>query len=513
MQRGFNQLSADWQTLKADEEDWRQRAPDAEFVGAWDTHRSVYGYTLRAELVYQLKQALDQAPNFALEPRFKHVLIDEYQDLNPCDLAVAAAIAEQGAALLACGDDDQSIYGFRFADPSGIRDFLDQFSGAANLVLTECRRCGAHILEASRWVARQDLERVEKDLHPAPGQSPGEVRLLSFPSGRAEARGIAQLCQKFIVDGIAPDRILILVRSDHNRVFSTPIKEEFDRLGVSVTTNTEKRSVLEEKPGRRLLSMLRIIVNPRDHLAWRARLQLADGIGESTTRAVYNFAREKGIAYSEALERLPEFSGTIPVNVRGTLERLICDTRDTAARFAVLAAEPDASSGTERPEELMALIEAVARVEVTEDEGLNPVLAYLQEIADSSGAKTLEELLVAIAIGREETDVELEQGSVNMLTMHQAKGLTADVVFVMAAEDQILPRYEDQKSVDDDRRLLYVSMTRAREKLFITYSGRRTGPQQRTGRHPTEPRRTLTRFLRNSPLGVTKGEGFVQANT
>src|SRR5438874_1434319 len=130
---GFALLSTDWQTLQADDEDY---LPDPRFLGAWDGHRRVYGYTLRAELVYQLKKAMEQTSEFALTPSFKHVLIDEYQDLNPCDLAIAESIAATGASLLACGDDDQSIYGFRYANPSGIRQFTHDFPGAADLVLT-----------------------------------------------------------------------------------------------------------------------------------------------------------------------------------------------------------------------------------------------------------------------------------------------------------------------------------------------------------------------------------------
>lgn len=456
---------------------------------------------------------MEQIPQFSLEPEFQHVLIDEYQDLNPCDLAIAEAIATRGAALLACGDDDQSIYGFRFADPSGIRKFTSQFRGAADLALTECWRCGPRILEAALWVAQQDARRVEKSLHSAGNQPPGEVHLLSFRNGPAEAQGIAKLCRKYIDAGVAPDQVLILVRSDHNGTLSAPVLAELARLGVRVTVSADKRSVLEEKLGRRFLAMLRLIANRHDHLAWRTRLELTDGIGPTTLGAIYEFARMHGTNFSIATERIPEFLNSIPAPSRGVLRKQIDDTRLTAERFTQVLSDQDRADTGEASEELKALVQAVAKVEITEEEGRAAVLDYVDKVIESSGAKTLEDLLVSIAIGREEMDVETDQDSVNLLSMHQAKGLTAEVVFVMAAEDEILPREQTANAVDDDRRLLYVSMTRARQKLIITYSGMRTGRQQHSGRNPGTRQRHLTRFLRDSPLRARPGEGFIQANT
>jgi DNA helicase-2/ATP-dependent DNA helicase PcrA len=119
----LNALSADWQKLT---DSWEERFPDPKFLGVWKEQREVYRYTLRAELVYQLKQALqEQGENIDLEGPPRYVMIDEYQDLNACDLAVIRALASLGSEIYCAGDDDQSIYGFRFANPEGIRRFVD----------------------------------------------------------------------------------------------------------------------------------------------------------------------------------------------------------------------------------------------------------------------------------------------------------------------------------------------------------------------------------------------------
>ena len=104
------------------------------------------GLGLRSELVYQLKKALEQRGDFELESPIDHLLVDEYQDLNRCDLAIVNRISSRGAELFIAGDDDQSIYGFRKADPAGIRRFPTDYSGATDLELQVCMRCDSDIL-------------------------------------------------------------------------------------------------------------------------------------------------------------------------------------------------------------------------------------------------------------------------------------------------------------------------------------------------------------------------------
>ena len=113
----FSQLSADWESLIEEE----NLTPDPRFIGAWREHRKIFRYTLRSELVYQLKRSLEQISDFDLEHPILHLLVDEYQDLNKCDLAVIKAISNRGVEVFVAGDDDQSIYFFRKAHPDGIR--------------------------------------------------------------------------------------------------------------------------------------------------------------------------------------------------------------------------------------------------------------------------------------------------------------------------------------------------------------------------------------------------------
>jgi len=140
----LNELSADWQRLTPD---WEKRFPNPKFLGAWREHREIYGYTLRSELVYQLKRILEeQGETLDLEGPPKYVLIDEYQDLNACDLSVIKSLAALGSEIYCAGDDDQSIYGFRFANPEGIRRFTNDYIPSTSLGLDICQRCCKEIV-------------------------------------------------------------------------------------------------------------------------------------------------------------------------------------------------------------------------------------------------------------------------------------------------------------------------------------------------------------------------------
>jgi DNA helicase-2/ATP-dependent DNA helicase PcrA len=507
---GFTDLSADWETLRADADGWMQNKPDAPFVGAWDEHRTIYGYTLRSELVYQLKRGLAQAGDFRLEPRFKYVLIDEFQDLNPCDLAIVEALATSDLELLACGDDDQSIYGFRHADPSGIRSFTTNFPGAVDLVLTECRRCDSNILNSALWVAEQDPRRVEKALHPTPGHEGGEVHLLRFNTGGAEASAVAAICEYLINEGTEPAEVLILMRSDHQKALSGPVKLALEARQIAVAAGINKETPLDERAGRKFLSMLQLIINPKDNLAWRTRLETWGRIGPKTLEPIYEFARQVGITFSDALRRLDEFENPLRPPAPTVLNEVVQQTTRAIEQFSQVREGPVEGSPDELMERLRALVGTVAGLEIAEDEDRSMILAYVDDLISTSGATSLDDLLTANAVDREELEPEIDPYRVNLLTMHQAKGLSADAVIIIAVEDEILLRDTDANSVEENRRLLYVSMTRARHKLYMTYAVRRTGRQRHLGRNTGQTARQLTRYLRNSAIVPVSGEQFIE---
>ena len=498
----FSRLSADWESLAADDEGWK---PDPAFIGARNEHRDVFGYTLRAELTYRLKRALEQVADFEIDSPIPHLLVDEYQDLNRCDLAVIRAITTKGAELFAAGDDDQSIYGFRKAHPEGIRQFPDDYPGSQDLPLEVCKRCDTAILELAEFVAQLDPRRIQKGIRPEEGRPTGEVALLRFPRQEPEAESIGALCRHLIDhEDVPPDEILVLLRVDTHRAYSSTLQAALERHGVPVALTAESGSVLDETPGRIVLALMRLVVNERDDLAWRTLLGERPGnrIGEESLLRIYERAREQRVRFTDALDSLAD--GT------DALGRRLKNETDTVTaiieRFQHLA-DDDQEDDVDIPASIREMATAILR-DGAETEG---IATFIAEAATQSGATNMRSILTALESAGEDIEQELERGKVNILTMHRAKGLTADIVFVVAAEDEHLPgRQDEEPGLGDERRLLFVSLSRARHALFVTYCNQRLGQQSRLGR-TGERRRTLTRFLQDAPIRPEDGAQFVAA--
>ncbi|MBP8974439.1 MAG: ATP-dependent helicase [Anaerolineae bacterium] len=500
----FDQLSANWERLAPD---WEKRFPDPNFLGAWREHRGIYGYTLRSELVYQLYQSIVEGE---LEVESAgHLLVDEYQDLNACDLGVIEEITRRGAELFCAGDDDQSIYGFRYAEPDGIRQFDHKYKPCKLLELIECKRCDQRILDLAHYVAEQDPRRIKKRLQTTGHPGAGEVRILGFQDEDQEATAIAEICEWLICEeNVAPEEILILFRSDRHSCFSKPISEALRRQGLRVAVVANPLEPMNcpeidggsrQVEGRIFLCLLRLIVNPQDHLAWRTMLGLGSNrIGEKTLAALYELARKQGETFHGVLEKvasdpdvLPPFGNTVKIEV----ERI---------KAVIAAEEPDSAP------DLMTYVRDLSARHIRQPKTREAVCNVFERVLEATQVTDLETLLRAINISIGEKEQEREKGAINLMTMHQAKGLDADAVFVVAAEEEYLPGRAHGVAADDERRLLYVSITRARHYLFLTHCRRRTGAQQHAGSRPGDPHRRLSPFLTGGPVRSEGGEKYIR---
>jgi len=513
----FAELSSDWQSLAVDNPGYQPADP--RFMGAWQQHRNVYGYTLRSELVWQLKHAVEENPyEFDLEGDIRHLLVDEYQDLNRCDLAVIRILAARGAEVFCAGDDDQSIYGFRRAHPAGIRRFLDEYQPSTPLELDICWRCDRAIIAVGQYVANLDPFRVEKPLRPRDDAGAGEVHLLCFPHEKAEAWGVASICKYLTeVEGYAPDDILILLRSDHQRRYSSVLEDAIAaRTGLKVNVRAERGGPMDECPGRHLLCLMRLTANDCDDLAWRTIFQLVgrkNQIGPKTISDIYDYAVENGLRFHQVLRCIEENPQLIS---RGRfVQREMVAIHELTAQLAELSGEelPDVQDEAERAmvrEELLKRLGDFSEIIISSQEDRQMVLAHIRKVAECSDAATFGQLLDAL-VGPEDTpDQELELGKINILTMHRAKGLSAKAVIIVGAEEQLIPGDAVGEEMDDQRRLLYVSLTRAKHRLYVTYCNKRGGRQRHSGSDPGNPRRTLTPFLRGA-MPVESGVTHVRS--
>ena len=492
VRKELSNLASDWEALNADGDEWERLHPSPAFLGAWRQHRQVYGYTLRSELVYAVKKALEQNPGFELERDFTHVLVDEYQDLNKCEIDVVRRIVGERRSLLVAGDDDQSIYAFRNAFPQGLREFPQTYPDADTGELAECHRCDRRILRLALNVAAQDPARIPKALHAMPTAGEGHVAAYGFANTQHEAAGVANAARQLVDQGIAAREILVLLRNDPGGVYSQPLAEALASEGLAVDIRTDPFAILSADGPRLAVCLLRLARDRDDSLAWRQVIKLRDnGIGDSTLRAVYDLAAERGTPYSVALAAVEADPAILASPRRATVQDEYRDVLRILDELGPLL-ESAADEGLDRTLQLAGVM----------GESRSRVRDLLLRLVEEHDEPTLGDVVLALQrVGSYKSDREEppEEGvdAVRIMSMHAAKGLTADAVIVAACEDELVPGLDPARQVvDDERRLLYVSLTRARHVLLVTYAAARPGEQTfRITGIPVD--RTYTQFLRD----------------
>lgn len=503
--RLFNQMSADWETLNADTQNWEKKFPNPGFIGAWNQHRKAYGYALRSELVYRLKKAIEQHPPFiSAENRPKYLLVDEYQDLNRCDLAVINAVSAPGSGdteVFCAGDDDQSIYGFRYAHPDGIRKFPSQYQPCKQAELSVCHRCSPAILKLALDVIKQDNRRTAKNLHSAKADRGDVVEILHFDNQAQEANTIARLCNNLVhFRDVLPGDIMILLRNDKNGAMSKPLLKAIQSVGLRASVGA-KEKILDTSEGRQTLALLRLAVSERDDLAWRTFLQMRNGIGDKRIAKLYKRAVDNGQNFSQALQK----------SVEEKISEGNCDDVVVAAFLHAKRMINDIRDIAEQPQGLIAAIDKAIQRTVTSETEAKTILSHFQKIIDGdTHLESLKDVVGAASFFEDDDAHIINDAAVNILTMHKSKGLDAKVVIVIGAEDEIIPGAENTgDKIDEERRLLYVSLTRAKEYLFITYCRNRTGQQKHVRGKEKATQRGLSQFLRDLPISPKDGVEYL----
>ncbi len=493
------EMAANWESLQEEQNPAIAADLRARFLGAWNEHRRIYGYTLLHELPYGLRNALRDHPDLE-GVDYNLMVVDEYQDLNACDLDVIKRIADRGCTVIAAGDDDQSIYGFRKAAPEGIRRFVGDYARASDYTLSITQRCGARIIDWANHVIEGDPDRPRKPrLTPAEGSPAGEVALLAFDTNEAEAQGIVALVDKLVnAERLPPSEILILLRSDHNGSFSNPIKERLDRLRIPYTDPEVINAILTDPANRSLIASFRLLINREDSLAWATLLELEPGVGDRFRDTVYTRAREANIQFGPALlaAHAEDFPGAPPAGanrakalVRSVLAWI--DATDELPEGDVAWGEwiaAHAGNGPVPPpsDGLRALLVALDGLAETH-EGLGRFLGQISPLGKDLQANTT--------------------AGVRIMTMAGAKGLTVEATIIGGLEEGLIPR--PNAKVQEERRLLYVAMTRAKKFLFGTWARRRTGPTARAGDPRVQGRRTHSSFLDGGPVVSEDGIGYI----
>lgn len=465
------------------------------FAGFHRPRTQLYACVLPGEIIRHCVERLE-AGTLNLEDLlgFRQLIVDEFQDLNPMDLRFVRALADAGASVFAAGDDDQSLYSFRFAAPAGIQEFTTEYAGARDHSLDACFRCTPEVLRAATSLIEANAapRRIQKSLFSlyAEAEPPvqGAVVCARYRTGRAEAEAIAASCLRLIEAGLNPRSILVLLS---NQRAQGP--DLFGALGAAGVPYEPPRegALRDETVGRLVLTICRLAINSHDYVALRALLGLRRGVGVRACNGIATSAINANLNYRDL------FYEPLPDDVFSTREeRALAAARDVCLELAEWSAD-DALE--DREEDLDRLIRQVLSQDA--DVGL-----WEDYVADLPGGMTLAELRILLLLDKDEQrenhlidicrrlDVELPENAfppkVRIMSMHGAKGLSSQIVFIPGLEEEILPgprRRRYPGLVLEAARMLYVSITRARLMAVLTYAESRFV----NGRHT---RQTASRF-------------------
>ena len=433
--------------------------------------------------------------------RFKHILVDEYQDTNHAQYALVRELVggtsgtyrdETGlppAELTVVGDSDQSIYAFRGADIRNITDFERDFPSARTILLEQNYRSTQNILSAANSVISQNSDRRDKKLWTAEG-SGAPIIGYAAENEHEEARFIAEEIDRLQDDhGVRPGDVAVFYRTNAQ---SRSLEEILMRVGLPYKVVGGTR-FYERKEIKDVVSYLRAVANPADDINVRRVInEPKRGIGDRAQGSIAALADREGISFSQAMHRLDEAPGLAKrsanavekfVQLMDDLEELSRTSSVTTVVEAVLeqsgyleslrsSNDPQDESRVENLAELVAVVREFERD--NPDAGLGQFLEHVALVADADQIpqqpEPVDGTVSAQQIAKEVAEAR-SQGVVTLMTLHTAKGLEFPVVFLTGMEHGIFPHqrsFLDPSSMEEERRLAYVGITRARQRLYLT---------------------------------------------
>lgn len=422
--------------------------------------------------------------------RFRHVLVDEYQDTNTAQYRLVRELVgdDPHADLTVVGDSDQSIYAFRGATIRNIIEFEQDFPSARTIVLEQNYRSTQTILSAANAVIKENQGRRPKKLWTDQGEGQ-QITLYVADDEQGEARYITRQIDALIDEGAKAGDIAVFYRANAQ---SRALEDQLIRVGlpykvVGGTRFYERREIKDA------IAYLRVLTNPADEINLRRILNTPKrGIGERAEAAVSVLAEQERISFGEALERASEAPG-IATRSLGAIEKFVSlmsrvrekvekgegpsdvleEILSESGYYASLQSSDDPQDES-RLENLAELVSVAADFEAD----LAAAEAAASEFEDEPGGpeapsgSLVDQFLEKVSLVADSDQIpEGEDQFVTLMTLHTAKGLEFPIVFLTGMEDGTFPHQRtlaDPKELEEERRLAYVGITRARERLFIT---------------------------------------------
>lgn len=398
--------------------------------------------------------------------RFKYVMIDEYQDTNAAQYKLVKLLTNQSNNIAVVGDDWQSIYSWRGADFRNILRFEQDYPSCTVIKLEQNYRSTKHILDAAHAIITKNQQRSDKKLWTSSGNGL-PVQMLQVVNERAEGEAIVRRIRNAIDSGYRRySHFAVLYRTNAQ---SRSIEETFIHYGVPYRIVGGQR-FYDRKEIRDLMAYLRLIYQPEDRISFMRIVNVPTrGVGEKTLDTFLRWQRDNNMTLLQALTEV-ETSSLPPRAIKGLSE--LADMLATVRDIMEDAAPSGVIESLVRRLDYYAYLsdgtaQAESRVENVKE---------LVSVANSYAEQGMEVFLEEVALVTDIDQADSEGNAVTFMSLHASKGLEFPVVFMVGMEETVFPHSRalyDQSEMEEERRLCYVGMTRAREELYMLYASSR----------------------------------------
>jgi DNA helicase II / ATP-dependent DNA helicase PcrA len=420
------------------------------------------------DLLLLVVRLFQKAPDVldSYRDRFRHILVDEFQDTNRAQNEIVLMLGAAHQNVCVVGDSDQSIFGWRGADIRNIVEFEEAFPDTTVVPLEQNYRSTRTILDAANAVIAHNVTRVPKQLWTEGGAGVQIVRYRAEDEYDEAAWVTTEIGRLREFEGVGAKDVAVFYRTNAQ---SRALEEELVRSGIGYKVVGGTR-FYDRREVKDLLAYLRLVVNPADEVSGRRIVNVPRrAVGEASVTRMLNWARHNHRPFADALEHAAE-AGVTAKAARGAAE--------LAGLLAELRQMADAGVG---PGGLLdAVADRTGYRAALEAEDTLEAHGRLENIAELAGAAAdydgLDEFLESVALVADSD--ELDAGDrVSLMTLHTAKGLEFPAVFLVGLEDGVFPHLralEDPRQLEEERRLCYVGITRAQERLYVTHAWSRT---------------------------------------
>jgi len=408
--------------------------------------------------------------------RFRHILVDEFQDTNALQYRWLLLLAGGGAPIFAVGDDDQSIYAFRGANVDNMANFAREHARDRVIRLERNYRSYGHILDCANALIAHNHARLGKKLWTQQGQG-DLVRVIEQPSDLLEAQWVVDEVRAQLRDGRSAQEIAVLYRSNAQ---SRMLEHAFFRANLPYKVYGGMR-FFERQEIKHAMAYLRLIDNPHDDTAWLRVVNFpARGIGPRTLEQLGDLARDQQLSLYQAV---PQMTGKVTKHLAdfahwlGELQTLAQSlplpelVEHVLHHSTLLAYYQREREGAERLENLHELVNAAALFAAEEQRHDQAAGVTITNMDQEESLSPLAAFLAHAALEAGDTQAQAGQQAIQLMTVHAAKGLEFDVVCVTGLEDGLFPHENsllEPKGLEEERRLMYVAMTRARQRLTLS---------------------------------------------